>query len=195
MSTRHALHLAGRLARSVWPLPPRRAEVAWVESVLTPAELGIWLSQPRADRRESIGVARRAQRALVGTVHECEPVWLAAALLHDVGKRDARLGTLLRTLATLAGALGGPGVARIWSQGRGLRRRVASYLLHAEIGADAIEISGGRPEVAEWAGAHHRPEAWDSLVGVPGDVAHVLAAADGESTEQVAGHGARPVDG
>lgn len=180
MSAHLVLHLAGRFARSLWPVPPSRSDVAWVGSVLTPVELRLWGSQQRADRRESIAVARRAQRALTGTTHDGESVWAAVALLHDVGKSDARLGTALRTLATLAGAIGGPGAARAWSQQSGLRRRVGSYLLHPEIGAAVIRVSGGRAEAAAWAGAHHRPQDWGALDGVPVDVALALGAADGE---------------
>lgn len=180
MSARRVLHLAGRFARSLWPVPPGRSEVVWVESVLTPAELRLWGSQQRVDRRESIAVARRTQGSLAGTEHDGESVWLAAALLHDVGKRDARLGTVLRTLATIAGAIGGAGAARVWARQRGLRRRVGSYLLHPEVGADVIRVSGGRSEVAVWAGAHHRQQDWGSLDGVPSEIARVLGVADGE---------------
>ncbi len=170
------LHLAGRFVRSLWPLPPRRSDVAWVESVLTDAELALWSSQPTVDRRESIAVARRVAHGLAGTAHDGEPVWLAAALLHDVGKRDSRLGTILRSLATIAGALGGSAVERVWSQHRGLRGRVAAYLRHPEIGADAIAVAGGRAEAAEWAGAHHRPGSWGALAAIPEEVAHLLGA-------------------
>lgn len=180
MSGPAPLHLVGRFVRSLWPMPPRGADVAWVESVLTPAELALWSSQQTADRRESIAVARRVRDRLSGTVYDGEPVWLAAALLHDVGKRDSRLGTIRRTLATIAGMLGGSAVQRAWSQERGLRGRVAGYLRHPEIGADVIEVAGGRAEVVEWAGAHHRPESWANLSAVPEEVALVLGAADGE---------------
>lgn len=180
MRAAHWGHLVGRFARSLWPLPPSRVDVAWAESLLTEQERELWRLQPRADRRESIGVARRAARALEGTCRAGEPVWPAAALLHDAGKRDARLGVVLRSLATIAGALGGPGVVGAWGQRRGLRRRVATYLDHARIGADMIRLAGGREELAVWAGAHHSPETWGSLGAVPPDVARVLAAADGE---------------
>lgn len=176
----HGFHLVGRFARALRPLPPSRSDVAWAQSLLTPEERALWSSQPRADRRESIGVARRAARALEGTPRAGEPVWPAAALLHDAGKRDARLGVVLRSLATVAGAIRGPGVVGAWAQRRGLRRRLAAYLDHARIGADMIRLAGGREEVAVWAGAHHSPERWGSLGAVPPDVARVLAAADGE---------------
>jgi len=173
-------HLAGRFGRSLWPFPPRRRDVVWVGSVLTSAEMRLWCTQQRADRRESIAVARRAQRRLAGTEYAGEPVWLAAALLHDVGKRDAHLGTLLRTVATVVGASGA--VAPAGAHLSGLRRRVGAYLLHPEVGADLIRASGGRSEVAVWAGAHHRRSDWESLDGMPAAVAVVLAMADGEPT-------------
>lgn len=180
MRPRLLTHLAARFARSLAPLAPRRSDVEWAQSVLTSEEWALWQTQPRKDLRESIAVARRASATFEGTVHASETVWLAAALLHDVGKRDARLGTLNRSLATIAGGLGGRKAVATWSAQRGLRRRVATYLDHADIGAAMLSVAGARPETAVWARRHHSPETWDSLGVVPPLVAQVLASADGE---------------
>jgi hypothetical protein len=133
----------------------------------------------RADRRESIAVARRAQRLLAGTEHAGDSRYLAAALLHDVGKTDARLGPLRRAGATVAGALAGPGYAGAWSERRGITRRVGLYLRHAELGADRLRIAGARPEAVAWAAAHHVPAA-GAATGLPAPVVAALARADGE---------------
>jgi hypothetical protein len=133
----------------------------------------------RADRRESIAVARRAQRLLAGTEHAGDSRYLAAALLHDVGKNDARLGPLRRAGATVAGALAGPGYAVAWSERRGITRRVGLYLRHAELGADRLRIAGARPEAVGWAAAHHDPAA-GAATGLPAPVVAALARADGE---------------
>lgn len=179
MSLRRVLHLVRGFARALHPLPPRRLDVAWVASVLRPGELEIWITQQRVDRRESIGVARRTQRLLAVTPHAGDDVWTAAALLHDVGKQDSRLGPVGRSLATLAAAIGGADVVAGWAGSRGLKRRIGLYVRHPEIGADRVRIAGGREEAAVWAAAHHRPETWEQIP-IPAVVIDALARADGE---------------
>lgn len=179
MRPRRVLHLAHGFARSLDPLPPRRGDVAWVERVLQPGELAVWRAQQRVDRRESIRVARRTQRLLAGTARAGDDVWSAAALLHDVGKQDSRLGTIARVLATLAAQIGGVEAVAAWSHKGGLRRRAALYVRHPQIGADLVRMAGGREEAAVWAAAHHSPETWDSLP-IPRQVVLALARADGE---------------
>lgn len=176
---RRAVHLSVRFLGSLLPLPVREADRAWVASVLTAAELRVWLRLGRADRRESIAVARRAGRALTGHVDVTDDRFLAAALLHDVGKLDARLGPLRRAGATLAGAAAPPTEVRSWVERTGLARRVGLYLLHPEVGAQALAVAGARPEAVAWAAAHHDPAAFAAL-GFPEGVPEALAAADGE---------------
>jgi hypothetical protein len=176
---RRAAHLAARFAGSLAPRDVRAADRAWVASVLTPAELAVWRELGRADRRESVAVARRAERLLEGTEHAGDPRYLAAALLHDVGKCDARLGPWRRAGATVAGALAGPGYARAWSQRGGITRRVGVYLRHAELGAQRLEVAGARPEAVAWAAVHHDPAAAEAC-GLPAPVVAALARSDGE---------------
>ena len=116
-------------------------------------------------------------RALVGTVEAGDPRWLAAALLHDVGKLDAGLGVLGRVGATLAGAAAGHEMAGPWSARRGITRRVGLYLRHPELGATRIRVVGGREEAARWAAGHHTPGVW-SETGIPAVVVDALVAAD-----------------
>ena len=84
-----ALHLGRRFVRALWPGGPRERDVAWVAGILEPAELGLWRSLPNHDRRYTIRVAKLVEARLAGTEYAGEPRWLAAALLHDVGKLDA----------------------------------------------------------------------------------------------------------
>jgi hypothetical protein len=165
-----AVHLTRRFFGSLSPLPPRSADVAWVESVLSPGEYEVWRRLSTPDRRHSIGVARGVQRALTGTPQADEDRWVVAALLHDVGKLDAKLGTLRRVGATLAGAAAGHDMAEVWSTRRGITRRVGLYLRHPELGESRIRLAGGRPEAAQWARAHHEPDTWDALGFPPGVV-------------------------
>ena len=75
----------------------------------------------RPDRRHAHGVARRVERALGDEA--TRPV-LAAALLHDVGKTDARLRTYGRVVATLSAAVAGREMAEVWRNQSGFIRRV-----------------------------------------------------------------------
>jgi putative nucleotidyltransferase with HDIG domain len=171
-------HLTLRFVGSLWPFAPSAKQVAWAESLLQPGEASVWRRMPRTDRRESIAVARRVAAELSAANGASDDV-LAAALLHDVGKSEARLGTVGRALATLAGATAGHGMARAWQQQGGVRRRYGLYLRHADVGAGMLQMADARRVAIEWAEHHHHPERWERL-SIPYAVAAVLARADGE---------------
>jgi putative nucleotidyltransferase with HDIG domain len=164
-----ARHLARRFFGSLRPRPVDEADVMWVRRVLTPSELHVWEALGGADRAESVAVAHRAARALGP---DADPVWIAAALLHDAGKTDAGLGTFGRAGATVVGIVMRDGRARR------LENRIGRYLAHDDIGAELLRAAGARPEVSAWAGAHHRREQWPAT-GLPAPVATALAEADG----------------
>ena len=157
--------------------------VAWVAGVLTPAELEVWNEMGRADRAESLAVARRVETMLAGTEHAPDPRWYAAALMHDSGKSVSGYGTAGRVVVTvIAGGLGDARVrawARPGTDRNGGRVRMGRYVAHDEVGAALLRARGARPEVAGWADAHHRPERW-SRAGIPPAVCRALAVADGE---------------
>jgi hypothetical protein len=171
------VHLARRFVGALSPARPASTDVAWVESVLTPAEATVWRRMPRHDRRHSIRVARTVEADLVGTEFAADPRWIEAALLHDVGKLDAGLGVLGRVAATVAGAAAGHDLADAWSAKRGVTRRFGLYLRHPELGADRIRICGGSPEAATWAASHQDP-ARAATCGLPAVVVAALSAAD-----------------
>jgi hypothetical protein len=173
------LHLSGRFVRAVWPGRARAEDVEWVESVLSPAAYTEWQRQPGHDRRHTVTVAREVEVRLAGSAHADDPRWVAAALLHDIGKLDARLGVYGRVVATVSGAVGGRGMADAWSERGGFTRRVGLYLRHPELGADRIRLLEGPEEAAQWAAAHHDPTTWDTL-DIPADVVAALAAADND---------------
>ena len=101
-------HLTRRLLGSLRPGGPSEPDRAWVESVLSEEEYGLWSRMYGPDRRHSAAVAREVERRLG---HEASSPVLAAALLHDVGKIDADLRTWGRVVATLsAGTAGRPGI-------------------------------------------------------------------------------------
>jgi putative nucleotidyltransferase with HDIG domain len=172
-----ASHLTRRFFGALWPGRPSVADDAWVRSFVNPAEYELWSRLPNHDRRHSIAVARQVHELLAGTEFADQAEWLEAALLHDVGKLDARLGVFGRVGATVAGAAAGHDMAAAWSSKRGITRRVGLYLRHAELGATRIRLAGGSERAARWAQAHHQPETW-AATGIPPVVIDALHAAD-----------------
>jgi putative nucleotidyltransferase with HDIG domain len=160
-----AVHLGRRLAGSLWPPGgPPPAEEGWVAGVLSGSELALWRRMSPADRRHAVAVAHRVEAAL-GTGAAVPPPVLAAALLHDVGKVVAGLGTPGRVAATLAGLAGR----------RSLTPRIGQYLRHAALGAELLREAGSDPLTVAWAAEHHLPpERWT----LPPAVAAALKAAD-----------------
>jgi hypothetical protein len=151
-------HLARRFFGALRPGGPSAADTRWVDSILTPEELSLWQRMKSHDRRHSVAVARRVEKILAGS-KDADPRWCAVALLHDVGKLDSGLGVFGRVGATVAGGLAGHDMAAVWSQKRGITRRVGLYLRHPELGATRIRVVGGREEAARWAEAHHDEQA------------------------------------
>jgi hypothetical protein len=100
---------------------------------------------------------------------------VAAALLHDSGKVESRLGTLSRVVATVAAMVAGRQRAASWSEGTGFASRIGLYLRHPELGAALLAAAGSAPLTTAWAAEHHLPEArWT----VPPDLGRVLKSAD-----------------
>ena len=167
-------HLAKRFFGSLNPAGPGPAAQTWAEGHLLPGELALWRRMSGPDRRHAVGVAREVER---GLGHEATRPVLAAALLHDVGKIESRLGTYGRVIATLAGKLAGPAQAREWQRSRGFTRRVGLYLRHDELGGDLLALAGADDLTVAWAREHHRP---NSEWTVPRPLADALKAADND---------------
>jgi hypothetical protein len=172
--------LVARFFGSLFARASTPDDLAWIATQLTSQEFRLWQRMGRVDRVESLRVARRTERDLAAEPSlATDTRWTAAALLHDVGKRDCGLGTIRRAAATIAGTLAGPATSRAWIETSGFVRKVGLYLHHAEIGATAIRVAGGRDEVATWAQIHHDPTRW-AASPVPATVCRILARADGE---------------
>ena len=161
-------HLAGRFAGSLWPGGPTAGDEAWAGSLCLPGEARLWRAMTGPDRRHAVAVTRRVAAALGGEEVAGRPV-LAAALLHDVGKTDARLGTFARAGATIVAMVVGRARA---SAGPG---RIGRYLRHDQRGADLLADAGSDPVTVAWAREHHLPPAQWTL---PRPVAEALKAAD-----------------
>lgn len=74
---------------------------------------------------------------------------IRAALLHDVGKRNARLGVIGRSLVT---GLGKVGLGRLVDRKGG---RADLYLRHGELAAEELFELGADPLVVAFARFHH----------------------------------------
>jgi hypothetical protein len=117
-------HLVRRFVGSLSQQPPSAADEGWVQGWL--AEWKLWQQMAVADRRHAVQVARRfVDRRPSATRAE-----MAGALLHDIGKIDAGLGTLARVLATLVGPR---------------TDRFRRYRDHERIGAGLLEAAGSDP--------------------------------------------------
>ncbi|MDQ1509742.1 MAG: hypothetical protein QOG50_1586, partial [Actinomycetota bacterium] len=139
-----------------------------------------WEGLGRADRAESVAVARRLEVALAGTADARHSTWIAAALLHDVGKQASAYGPVGRSVVTVVTAVRGGGAVRRWASETGrVRSRMGRYAAHDEVGAELLRLVGARPEAAAWAAAHHRFDRWESS-GIPPQMCRALATADGE---------------
>jgi hypothetical protein len=165
-------HLVRRFVGSLRPGGPPPADEAWALDLLLHREQDLWRRMSGPDRRHAVGVARRVERAL--GIEATRPV-LAAALLHDVGKLEAGLGTYGRVIATLSAKVAGPEMATTWRKQRGFARRVGLYLHHDRLGGDLLELAGSDPLTVAWTREHHQPRsAWT----VEPALADALKAAD-----------------
>jgi hypothetical protein len=147
-------HLARRFFGVLVAAPLRPGEQAAAGALLRPAERGLFWGQPAADQRHGLECARAVQAACPGRRDLAR-----AALLHDLGKRQAGLGAVGRSIATALAA------ARLPVPGR-----FAAYREHGPLGATELEAAGAEPLVAAFARHHHgeRPagiaaEDWDAL--------------------------------
>ena len=119
-------HLGRRFFSSLSRRPPSEDDERWSEQWLLPTEVELWRRMANADRRHAIVVARRfADRR-----HGATRAEMAGALLHDVGKIEAGLGTFARVAATVVG----PRTARF-----------RTYHDHEAIGARLAEAAGSDP--------------------------------------------------
>lgn len=153
------IHLVRRFLGSLSPVPLKPEDEAWANGQLGAGERQLWQRMSRADQKHAVGVAR----VVAERVGADERAVIAAALLHDVGKLDAELGTLGRVAATLVGRRNGSR----WRDAHGVRGRIGRYLHHDTIGAGLLADAGADPLTVAWAREHHRPETgWSVPVAV-----------------------------
>jgi putative nucleotidyltransferase with HDIG domain len=160
-------HLVARFFDVLTARPLTDDETAWVSERLGPGERAIFFAQHEADRRHGLVSARR-----VASLRPRRADLVRAALLHDVGKRHARLGVVGRVLASLAMLLHIP-----------IRGRFAVYRDHAVLGGVELRELGCEEVVWRFAACHHGER--DPAINP--DVWALLEEADGPRTVGKAG--------
>ena len=141
-------HLARRFAGSLSRTEPAAPDLEWARSQLLAGEWEKWRAMAVQDRRHSIEVAQR----LVARLPAVPRPVVAGALLHDVGKQLAGLGTIGRVVATMAG----PRTVRF--------RR---YHDHEQLGAAMLHDAGSDPLTVELVGGDG---AWAAMLRAADDV-------------------------
>jgi putative nucleotidyltransferase with HDIG domain len=126
-----------------------------VSGWLTPETGAVFFAQGDADQRHGYYAALSVVAAGVA-----DRDVIAAALLHDVGKRHARLGIVGRSLASVLILLRLP-----------LGERLAAYRDHGIVGARELAGVGAPALAIDFAMHHHgsrpptiKPEIWELLV-------------------------------
>jgi hypothetical protein len=156
---------------------PTAVDDVWAVSMLTVGERPLFTGMSGADRRHAIDGARAVERSVAEPFRRDA---IEAALVHDVGKRHARLGVIGRSLATVTGWIVRSDARRATLAGApGWRGRVGKYLRHDAVGAKEVAAAGGSPLAIGWTDGHHHPSDFGALPA-PAAVAAALAAADHE---------------
>jgi putative nucleotidyltransferase with HDIG domain len=132
-------HLTARFFRVTVARPLDASEHRQVHAVLRPEEYVVFDTQPVIDQRHGFE-AMDSVRSVRGDRVDLQ----RAALLHDVGKRHARLGVFGRVVASLLAKLHLP-----------VRGRLRLYLEHGRLAADELDRLGAEPIVIDFARDHH----------------------------------------
>ena len=133
-------HLAARLFDVLTSGPLTGDEGIEVKEWLRPPEVEAFFDQSVADQRHGLSCAR-----FVATRRPNRGDLIRSALLHDLGKRHARLGPIGRSFVTAWSKLGGR------TKGRAL-----VYVEHGDAGARELEALGAETLVSDFARHHHR---------------------------------------
>jgi putative nucleotidyltransferase with HDIG domain len=167
-----AKHLISRFFGSVSASALTEDETSWVKSQLLETEFELWTQMSIQDQRHAYKVAQRTVELLGESA--TRPV-VAAALLHDIGKIKADLGTFARVMATFAGRQGTAEQVNEWSQSDGWLGQAGTYLRHNEIGAEMLREAGSDELTAKWAYEH---ELVHTEWTIPSEISDALWKAD-----------------
>ena len=161
-------HLVKRFFVSVFAFRVNAKTEFELLELLTEEEKGLYLAQPQIDRIHSV---RNASSVLSDSSGAYHPSHVVAAALHDVGKAEANLGILGRVSATTLQKILPMERIRSWNLKGGLRKRIYSYCIHSERGAELLAEAGSAPIVVSWALQHHNKE---DNIEIPQEIVAVL---------------------
>lgn len=134
-------HLVHRFFEVLTARRPGPHDQVRVSTLLAPAEAALFWDQAPADQAHALGCLARVE-----ATRPHRPDLARAALLHDVGKRHARMGVVGRTAASLLG------ITRLPAPGR-----LGVYLRHGTLGAGDLSAAGSERLVVAFAAGHHGP--------------------------------------
>ena len=134
-------HLIRRFFGHLRAEPPGPGDQRFVHDHLDGTCADLFWSQSPPDQRHAVEVARRVSAALPD-----DPRAIEAALLHDIGKVDANIGAVARSIATVLGSAGMP-----------MTSRMRSYRDHGRRGAVVLEDAGCSPLAVAFARHHPGP--------------------------------------
>jgi hypothetical protein len=153
-------HLVRRFIGHLRSRPLTPPERAWVMALINEHEAEVFWQQSTADVRHALETAQK-----IAASYPDERVAQRAALWHDIGKIDSRLGVFSRSLATAARVLRLPRPPR-WR----------AYDEHGPRGAVRLEALGCEPLVVAFARLHPEPAppehdgaTWRSLLAADDD--------------------------
>jgi hypothetical protein len=133
-------HLTRRFFDVLRARPLLESELEAVKLWLSEPERSLFLAQSAVDQRHGYYAALTVIASGTG-----DRSVVRAGLLHDVGKRHARLGVIGRVLTSLLILFHVP-----------LPGRLASYRDHGDIAAGELKAIGAEPLVVDFARHHHR---------------------------------------
>ncbi|MEX0667714.1 MAG: HDIG domain-containing metalloprotein [Acidimicrobiia bacterium] len=127
----------------------KSGEVHEIQGWLSTVESEVYFKQPSYDQRHGLEAAR-----YLSGLQPMRRDLIRAALLHDIGKRQAGLGPIGRSLASAYIKLGGAP-----------RGKWRSYVDHGPAAAKALEALGAEVIVIDFARHHHgqRPDSISEL--------------------------------
>ena len=139
-------HLARRFVWSLRVAPLSADDLQDLAGLIDERTLQAYLQQNDADQRHGLEAARYV-RARNG-----RPELVVAALVHDLGKHQARLGVVGRVVASVLGRLGLPAPGRL-----------GVYLDHPALGAAELQALGLAGLPLDYTAHHHgaRPDSID----------------------------------
>lgn len=172
-ATMQIRHLIRRFLWSLSDEEPAEADEQWLVGRLNSAEVDLYRAMSPQDRRHAVDCGRAVEDAEdIAAIAGCSiDELIVASALHDVGKNVAGLGTIGRSMATLAKPFARSSDIAVLASAR-------AYGNHPVLGAAMLREAGSSDLAVRWAAEHHqRVRDWT----LADTVGRCLAAADGET--------------